>query len=84
MLRYRDGHGGVFAALLRPADQVETLDYILDSHEWADRQLLRFPDRHAVVLAANRAIIVTDPEDLTLVSFWLAVAADRLKKMRAK
>lgn len=79
LLRYTDQKGRRLAALCRPKEGVETLRDIIGADSADD--LAWFEDEHesAVVIDTNGAVMVTSSEDLTLLSFWFAVAANWLK-----
>lgn len=79
LLRYTDPRGEKLAALCRPSEGVEVLREVIGEEDEADTRW--FEDRHqsAVVIDTSGTVIVTSSEDLTLLSFWFAVAAQWLK-----
>lgn len=79
LLRYTDPRGNRLAALCRPSEGVDTLRDIIGVESVEDA--VWFEDEHesAVVIDTTGAVMVTSAEDLTLLSFWFAVAANWLK-----
>lgn len=79
LLRYTDSRGRRLAALCRPAEGVDTLRDIIDSDSEEDKRWFDEEHDSAVVIDTSGAVVVTSSEDLTLLSFWFAVAANWLK-----
>lgn len=79
LLRYTDPRGEKIAAMCRPAEGVDTLRAVIGEASEADERWFEQPHDSAVVIDTSGTVIVTSSEDLTLLSFWFAVAAQWLK-----
>jgi hypothetical protein len=79
LLRYTDPTGRRLAALCRPSEGVETLRRVVGDEEESDREWYRQDHQSAVVIDTDGTVSITSSEDLTLLSFWFAVAASWLK-----
>ena len=79
LLRYPDPQGPRLAALCRPSEGVEVLRDIVGVETEADEAWFTNSHEAAVVLDTDGTVVITDAEDLTLLSFWFAVAAQWLK-----
>lgn len=79
LLRYTDSTGRRLAALCRPSEGVETLRRVVGDESEEDQEWYRQEHESAVVLDTDGTIVITSAEDLTLLSFWFAVAANWLK-----
>lgn len=79
LLRYTDSRGEKLAALCRPSTGIEALRDIVGEETDADREWFAEPHASAVVIDTSGTVVVTSAEDLTLLSFWFAVAANWLK-----
>lgn len=79
LLRYADSTGRRLAALCRPSEGVETLRQVVGDESEEDQEWYRQEHKSAVVLDTDGTIVITSAEDLTLLSFWFAVAANWLK-----
>lgn len=79
LLRYTDSRGERIAALCRPSKGIETLRAVIGDEDEADSRWFEQPHESAVVIDTSNTVVVTSSEDLTLLSFWFAVAAKWLK-----
>jgi|688.fasta_scaffold2286563_1 hypothetical protein len=79
LLRYTDSKGEKLAALCRPREGVDTLKDIIGEETEADSQWFSQDHQSAVVIDTSGTVVVTSSEDLTMLSFWFAVAAQWLK-----
>lgn len=79
LLRYTDPHGNRLAALCRPSSGVGTLRDIVGEETEADRKWFAASHESAVVVDTSDTVVITSSEDLTLLSFWFAVAAKWLE-----
>lgn len=79
LLRYTDPRGRRLAALCRPKEGVETLRQIIGEQSEADTEWFEQSHESAVVIDTDGAVVVTSAEEMTLLSFWMAVAASWLK-----
>jgi len=78
LLKYTDASGKKLAALCRPREGMDSLRKIIgESPESVD--YLEQPTKSAVAIATEGTVVVTSSEDLTLLSFWFATAAQWLK-----
>jgi len=78
LLKFSGDNGVRLAALCRPAEGMGVLHAIVgddpDGEEWKQQ-----PDKSMVAIATEGLVTITDSEDLTMLSFWLATAANWLK-----
>lgn len=78
LLKYTDKKGRRLAALCRPREGMGVLAEIIGEHpdaqNWSEQ-----PKKSAVAIATEGTVTVTSAEDLTLLSFWFATAAQWLK-----
>jgi hypothetical protein len=78
LLKFSGDNGVRLAALCRPAEGMDVLHAIVgddpDGEEWKQQ-----PDKSMVAIATEGLVTITDSEDLTMLSFWLATAANWLK-----
>lgn len=79
LLRYTDPRGMKLAAMCRPSEGVDTLRDIIGEADESDARWFDESHDSAVVIDTSGTVIVTSSEDLTLLSFWFAVAANWLK-----
>lgn len=79
LLRYTDERGNRLAALCRPAEGVDVLRDVIGDEDEHDREWFATPHESAVVLDTSGTVVVTSAEDLTLLSWWFAIAANWLK-----
>lgn len=80
LLRYTDPQGKRLAALCRPSEGVDVLREVIGEETDADAEWFKNLHESAVVIDTDGAIVVTSAEDLTLISFWFAVAAQWLEQ----
>jgi hypothetical protein len=80
LLRYTDGSGERLAAMCRPKEGIETLREVIGEESEADSKWYEQEHASAVVIDTSGAVVVTSSEDLTLLSWWFAVAATWLKQ----
>ena len=78
MLKYTDQHGSRLAALCRPSEGA-ALARTLMGDEAVDEELPAGDAASVVAIATDGTVNVTSSEDLTLLSFWFATAANWLK-----
>lgn len=79
LLRYTDPKGNRLAALCRSKEGVSTLRDIIGVETSDDAAWFEDEHKSAVVVDTSNTVVVTSSEDLTLLSFWFAVAANWLK-----
>jgi hypothetical protein len=79
LLRYTDSSGEKLAAMCRPSEGVDVLREVIGEETDEDRQWFSQEHKSAVVIDTSGTVVVTSAEDLTLLSFWFAVAAQWLK-----
>lgn len=79
LLRYTDERGEKLAALCRPSEGIDTLRDVIGEESEADKEWFSQSHQSAVVIDTSGTVIVTSSEDLTLLSFWFAMAAQWLK-----
>jgi len=78
LLKYKDKQGRQLAALCRPQEGMELLHSIVGSHPDAANWTVQ-SSKSAVAIATEGTVMVTSAEDLTLLSWWFAVAAEWLR-----
>jgi hypothetical protein len=78
LLKYTGSNGAKLAALCRPKEGLAVMEKIVggdpDAPLWLEQ-----PTESVVVIATDGTVNVTSAEDLTLLSFWFATAANWLK-----
>ncbi len=79
LLKFSGANGVKLAALCRPTDGMGVLKSVIgtgkDAHEWVQK-----PEQSMVAIATEGLVTITDAEDLTMLSWWLAMAATWLKQ----
>lgn len=79
LLKFSGSNGVRLAALCRPSEGMEVLRSIVgDDPDGADWVVA--PEKSMVAIATEGLVTITDAEDLTMLSFWLATAANWLKQ----
>lgn len=78
LLKYTGSNGVRLAALCRPVEGMGVVRSVLGgspgSEEWSQE-----PDKSAVAIETEGLVMVTSAEDMTLLAFWMAVAAEWLR-----
>lgn len=78
LLKFTGANGVKLAALCRPKEGMGVLKEIIgtgkDADEWAQQ-----PESSAVAICTEGLVTVTDAEDLTMLAWWLSMAAAWLK-----
>jgi len=78
LLKFTGANGVRLAALCRPKEGIGVLTNIIgtgkDAGEWAQQ-----PEQSAVAICTEGLVTVTDSEDLTMLAWWLSMAAAWLK-----
>lgn len=80
LLRYTDSRGEKLAAMCRPATGVQLLRDIVASDAEEDAEWYEQPHQSAVIIDTSSPVIITNAEDLTMLSFWFATAATWLSQ----
>lgn len=78
LLKYTGSNGSKLAALCRPVEGMDVLRAVVGEvdgvNEWEQQ-----PEKSAVAIETDGLVMVTSAEDMTLLSFWMAVAAEWLR-----
>lgn len=80
LLRYTDKNGRRLAALCRPSTGMDVLRSVIGAETEDDQQWFDEEHDSAVVIDTHGAVLITDSEDMTLLSWWFAMAAEWLKQ----
>lgn len=79
LLKFTGANGVKLAALCRPKDGMGVLRSVIghsqDADEWAQQ-----PDSSVVALVTEGLVTIKNSEDLTMLAWWLSLAAAWLKK----
>lgn len=78
LLKFSGDNGVKLAALCRPKEGMGVLQSVIgtgkDADEWVQQ-----PEKSMVAIATEGLVTITDSEDLTMLSWWLAMSATWLK-----
>lgn len=80
LLRYTDAKGERLAGLCRPREGVKTLRKIIGEKTPGDAEWFGTAHKSAIVIDTSGPVIITSAEDMTMLSFWFAMAATWLSQ----
>ena len=79
LLRYTDARGKRLAALCRPNTGVDVLRDVVGEATEGDKAWFESEHESAIVIDTDGAVVVTSSEDMTMLAFGFAGAAQWLK-----